>query len=74
MEAKVLVRGFEVAQETRPPENSPREKCCHVDIHFILLSMLEVLHRRTFEWYVDMWCRKDERGGALSPNRGRKGA
>ena len=35
---------FEVAQETRPLENSPSKKCCHVGIHVILSSILEVLH------------------------------
>ena len=39
LEVKFLVRGFEVAQETQPPENSPSRKCpprwhpCHFFIH-----------------------------------------
>ena len=44
LEAKFLVWGFEVAQKTWPPENSPNKKCCHVGNHVIFSSMIEVLH------------------------------
>ena len=48
MEVKFIVQGFEVAQETRPPENSPlKNSGCHVGIHVILSSMYNVLQQRT---------------------------
>jgi hypothetical protein len=34
-EAWSLVRGFEVAQETRPSKNSPSKNCCHVGSHVL---------------------------------------
>ena len=42
MEVKFLVQGFEVAQETWRPENSPSKKCRHVGIPVIFSSMYNV--------------------------------
>ena len=41
-EVKFLVQGFEVAQETWRPENSPSKKCRHVGIPVIFSSMYNV--------------------------------
>ena len=40
------MRGFNVAQETWPLENSPINKCCHIGSHVIISSMREDFHWR----------------------------
>ena len=42
-EVTFLVREFEVAQGTRPPETSPKQKnVCHIGIHVNFSSMFKI--------------------------------
>ena len=48
-EVKFLVREFDIAQETWPPQNSPSRECCHVGILVISSSLPEILVRRSLD-------------------------
>ena len=54
LESKFLVRGFEIAQESRTLENSPNKKCRYVDNHVFFSYVLEDLHWRSLDCSVTL--------------------